>query len=134
MRYKDNWESCLYMIKCGVYYHQIYHRRFFVSLKANGKITDSELNVDNFNLFRADHNRHGGGVLIYCHHSLKPRRINIDIKSIEFVCIKIASAFGRYVNICCVYRLQICVANWTGIFYSLVNILASDSAPCIILG
>ena len=102
--------------------------------KLNAKISNEELHIDEYNIFRADRNRKGGGVLIYCHNSLKPRRIDIEIKSIEFICIKITPAYGRQLHVCCIYRPPKSPTNWIGIFYSLVNILASDSAPCIITG
>ena len=102
--------------------------------KLSAKIDDAELAIDGYCIFRADRNRRGGGVLMYCHHSLLPRRVDISVTPIEALFIKIAPVFDHHLLIGCVYRPPSAVASWKGAFYLLVNVLSSDSVPSMIIG
>jgi exonuclease III len=45
----------------------------------DSSISDHEINIDNFILFRRDRNRHGGGVALYIHKDLKPTSVNLTV-------------------------------------------------------
>ena len=51
-------------------------------------ISDSEIAIDNYMIFRKDRNRNGGGVLLYISKSLKPTKIDATFHT-EIVCVKI---------------------------------------------
>ena len=53
-------------------------------------VDSSEIELDGYQLFRKDRNRHGGGVLIYAKSSLQPVLFSdIDSNDLEFVFIKL---------------------------------------------
>ena len=65
-------------------------------------ISDSEIAIDNYMIFRKDRNRNGGGVLLYISKSLKPTKID-DTFHTEIVCVKIH--IQRFnILICSLYR------------------------------
>ena len=71
---------------------------------------------------------------MYCHHTPRPHRVEIDIKNIEYVCIKMTPAHGRQMQVCCVYRPPSAPASWKDTFCGLCNVLVSELRPCILLG
>ena len=42
----------------------------------NGDICDTEISIDNFDLFRCDRDGRGGGVALYVRHNFKPTLVN----------------------------------------------------------
>ena len=53
------------------------------------EIDDDEINLDGYDLFRLDRNRHGGGVAIYCRSELEPKIISkLSIQNIEMLWIE----------------------------------------------
>ena len=44
----------------------------------DSSISNIEINIDNFSVFRNDRNRHGGGVALYVHNDYKPSPVNFD--------------------------------------------------------
>ena len=44
-------------------------------------IYDSEVNIENFSIFRNDRNRNGGGVALYIHTDLRPSLLNFNIET-----------------------------------------------------
>ena len=98
-------------------------------------IDDKEIYIENYTINRADCNRQGGGVAIYCHNKLQPKQVIFpDLKSIEFVCVKISVVRGHHVIISCIYRPPNSPRAWLDSFYGLTNNILCDSTACIILG
>ena len=65
-------------------------------------ISDSEIAIDNYIIFRKDRNRNGGGVLLYISKSLKPTKLD-DTFLTEIVCVKIH--IQRFnILLCSLYR------------------------------
>ncbi len=103
--------------------------------KLGSSIDDSEISVKDFTIFRADRNRNGGGVLIFCNQSLRPKRVLYDcVKDIEYVCIKVSISDTRHLLVCSIYRPPSAVASWRDAFFSLTDNIMSSSTPCIITG
>ena len=66
--------------------------------KLGPSIDDKEIYIENYIIHKANRYRQGGGVAIYCHNILQPKQVIFpDLKSIEFVCVKISVARGRHV-------------------------------------
>ena len=102
--------------------------------KLGSSIDDKELAIPDYVLYRADRNRRGGGVAIYCHHTLHPRLVQFNDIKIEHLCIKISTSNNKHLLICCIYRPPSETISWLDPFYALVNYIVSDSSPCIIVG
>ena len=52
-------------------------------------IDDDEINLDGYELFQLDRNRHGGGVAIYCRSELEPKsNSKLSIQNIEMLWIE----------------------------------------------
>ena len=57
----------------------------------SSEIDDSEINIDDFTLFRKDRNRHGGGTALYCRSELNPILIpDLTTEWIEIIWIQIS--------------------------------------------
>ena len=98
-------------------------------------IDDKEIYVENYTIYKADRNRQGEGVAIYCHNKLQPKQVIFpDLKSIEFVCVKISVACGCQVIINCIYRPPNSPRAWLDSFYGPTNNILCNSTACIILG
>ena len=67
-------------------------------------ITDDAVALPNYQIFRKDRNRHGGGVAIYAHHSLPVRYLpDFNIDSVEFICVEVKLQSKSIIVGCC-YR------------------------------
>ena len=69
-------------------------------------ISDSEISVDNYQLYRKDRNRNGGGVILYvsntnCHHKL---REDLMISSLELVAIELTQGKSKPIIVLAWYR------------------------------
>ena len=60
-------------------------------------ISDDEVELPGFCIFRNDRNRHGGGVAMYIHQSLSPVRIDIIDNDLESVWVYVASHGKKYI-------------------------------------
>ena len=72
--------------------------------KIDENICDSELGLENFDIYRKDRNIHGGGVLVAVKKHLKSRQLEITETECELVCIKLIVESTRPVAICAFYR------------------------------
>ena len=57
--------------------------------RLDSKITDNEVKIDGYNLFRKDRNRNGGGVAIYVKESLPPPVVKLKSDTLELVSLEI---------------------------------------------
>ena len=69
-------------------------------------ISDSEISVDNYQIYRKDRNRNGGGVILYvsntnCHHKL---REDLMISSLELVAIELTQGKSKPIIVLAWYR------------------------------
>ncbi len=62
----------------------------------SGEISDNEISLDGFQVLRLDRNRHGGGIIIFVHHSLVPRVVVAGPNNLELLVISV----GNHVNSC----------------------------------
>ena len=67
------------------------------------EITDSEFSLPDYQLYRLDRNRHGGGVLMYVHKSFSCKVLLVGPSQLEFLLISIYRSCHR-VNIGTFYR------------------------------
>ena len=67
------------------------------------EITDSEISLPDYQLYRLDRNRHGGGVLMYVHKSFSCKVLLVGPSQLEFLLISIYRSCHR-VNIGTFYR------------------------------
>ena len=102
--------------------------------KLGPSVADTEIAVDDYTTLGAERNRNGGGVLVYCHPAFRPRRVDLGVKDVEYLCVKIAPGHRRQLQVCCVYSPQKPTAGWKEAFYPMCNVLVSDSSPCVLLG
>ena len=68
---------------------------------------------------------------MYCHSALRSCRVDLRIKDVEYLCVKIALGHRRQIQVCCVYSPQKPTAGWKEAFYPMCNVLALDSSPCV---
>ena len=53
-------------------------------------VTDSEVNISQYTIYRRDRNRFGGGVVIYCHKNINStRRLDLEADGLEMVWIEV---------------------------------------------
>ena len=64
-------------------------------------ILDSEVNIDNYHLFRLNRkSRHGGGICIYIHHSLQVQLLPFTNANLEMLCLKFWFRKTVYIIVC----------------------------------
>ena len=103
--------------------------------KLSSRISDSEISIDGFSLFRADRSRRGGGVAIYCKSALQPRAVHLDLNlPLEYAVIKICTANTYALTVCCVYRPSKSKASWHTAFTNLMNHLTYTGASVLVTG
>ena len=56
---------------------------------------DSELSIPNYQVIRLDHNRHGGGVLMYVHNCLSYKVIVKGPATLEFLVLSVSNYFCK---------------------------------------
>jgi hypothetical protein len=67
-------------------------------------IPDSDVALHDYQLYRNDRNRHGGGVAIYAHNSLPVRHlVDFLIADVEIVCIEV-KVNTKKIIVACYYR------------------------------
>ena len=68
-------------------------------------ISDAELSICEYNLFRKDRTRNGGGCAIYVYVSINVVHIDLLLdNSVETLWCKIKPVSGEIMLLCCVYR------------------------------
>ena len=102
--------------------------------KLSSKISNAEIQVDGYEVFRKDRTRNGGGVLIYCKSGLCPRKILLDIQtSVEAVAVKLSFGNKPFI-VCCVYRPSNSTASWLNDFTNVVNFISLKNCFATFLG
>jgi exonuclease III len=68
-------------------------------------ISDEEVNIEGYNLYRKDRCRSGGGVAIYTRDVLNAREMSQFVpKDIEAVCLEIVKHKTKPILVTCIYR------------------------------
>ena len=93
-----------------------------------------EINVPGYIIYRYDCNEHGGGVVIFCKDSLRPRKITDIECSLEVLTIKVNLLHGKAYVVCCAYRPPSSKALWLPTFNAYVSQLTILTGNCIITG
>ena len=84
-------------------------------------INDHEIVPQNFNIFRRDRNRNGGGVFIAAKPSLSPKTVAIfQHESLEIIWIEISTSRRKLLFGCC-YRPPSASAQWHDLFQECLN-------------
>jgi len=81
--------------------------------KLDDVITDDDLTIPDFSIFRADRNRHGGGIVLYLSHRIifKARLFTDSHQEIEDLTVNIIHN-GKVGRLCCVYRPPSAPVQW----------------------
>ena len=103
--------------------------------KISSQISDNEISLPGYGVFRSNRNRHSGGIAIYY-------RDNLDAIKLEFMNrpnIEYCNATVRLaqkINVCCIYRPQTAkVPDWLPKFTALLELItAANNFPIIITG
>ena len=106
--------------------------------KLSRKISDSELYIPGFDLFRKDRTRKGGGVAIYCNTNFRPSVVmlpdNIFSTRIEVLVLKVSPPNYNAFMVCAIYRPPSLKVAWIRDFYALLNWLSLQKVHSVILG
>ena len=103
--------------------------------KLSSKITDNEINIPGYTIFRRDRNRNGGGVAIFCHSSLNPRLLtDISVSNIELIKIKISPPRSKSMAIVCCYRPPSAPSTWVQSFMAITSKILSLHQTIVING
>ena len=71
----------------------------------NASISDGEVSVDGFDLFRNDRDVRRGGVALYVKQSLKPEIVtDLMNHDIECLWVKVTTAYNNHILVCSFYR------------------------------
>ena len=72
--------------------------------RLDSEITDNEVKIDGYNLFRRDRNRNGGGVDIYVKESLPPPVVKLKSDTLELISLEIKKNHAKPFLVVCWYR------------------------------
>ena len=72
--------------------------------RLDSEITDNEVKIDGYNIFRRDRNRNGGGVAIYVKESLPPPVIKLKSDTLELISLEIKQNHAKPFLVVCWYR------------------------------
>ena len=60
------------------------------------EVLDSEISLTNYQLYRLDRNRHGGGIIIYIHNNLTTELITKGAYSLEFLAVSVSNGISKF--------------------------------------
>ena len=100
-------------------------------------ITDLDVCLQDYQIFRKDRNRHGGGVAIYAHDSLPVKILpNLDVEEIEGISIEV-KLNSKSTIISCIYRPPGADQNQCNTFLDglqdMINTMLIDSPESIVI-
>ena len=97
-------------------------------------VSDVEVDVQGFEIFRKDRNRKGGGVLVYVSKALRPcRRFDLELDGFEAVWIEIRHKRKRML-VCNLYRPPTSNIDWMNKFVDLLDKASDMDLDKVILG
>ena len=103
----------------------------------DASVTNSEINVDGYNILRNDRNRHGGGVAIYIKNSCK-YKLREDITSkfhmIECIWIELQVQKSKSVLICSVYRAPSANSDYFNNIIDMITYASLENEQLVITG
>ena len=101
----------------------------------NFTVSDSEISIDGFCIFRRDRNRHGGGVAVYVSEKFKAkRRHDLESAVIENVWVEICNPHKSPCLVGSFYRPPKAVYDFNSEFEENVDRVSDVGMECIILG
>ena len=104
--------------------HNPFHVVAVSETKCDATISDSELDIENYNIFRKDRNRHGGGVALYVKDDVSCRfENNITCDDIEALWVKLSPKHSETLLICVIYRPP----NSSSSYFDLLNEMLSQA-------
>ena len=60
------------------------------------EVLDSEISLTNYQLYRLDRNRHGGGIIIYTHSNLTTELVTKGPHSLEFTAVSVSNGISKF--------------------------------------
>ena len=98
-------------------------------------ISDAEVNIQGYNLWRKDRCRHGGGVAIYTRDILNVREMSQFVpENIESVCLEIIKPKSKPFLLTTVYRPPSCNANFMDELENYFHTLVEQDKELILAG
>ena len=103
--------------------------------KLDLSISDSLVNVDNYQIIRNDRDRHGGGVAVYVHQSISYKiRSDLMPDNLEVVTLQIANSKFKPFIVTSIYRPPGKPVSYFNDMEALLASLDSDNKEAIIMG
>ena len=103
--------------------------------KLDLSISDSLVNVDNYQIIRNDRDRHGGGVAVYVHESISYQtRSDLMPDNSEVVTLQIADSKFKPLIVASIYRPPGKLVSYFNDMEALLASLDSDNKEAIIMG
>ena len=100
----------------------------------SGVISDVEIGIDGFRVFRRDRNRNGGGVLVYVPLGIKcVRRNDLERSDIEALCLQLKLKVGTLI-LCNVYRPPSAPIAWFDSWEIMVENIVQAGDVVVMLG
>jgi len=99
-------------------------------------ITDGELTIPHFRLYRKDRRRQtGGGVAIYCHESLTVRRRrDLESNSLEILWLEVHANSDHILIGCCYRPPNMLVDYWDAVEQNFAQAFAGRQTSTLLLG
>ena len=60
------------------------------------EVLDSEISLTNYQLYRLDRNRHGGGIIIYTHNNLTTELVTKGPHNLEFMAVSVSNGISKF--------------------------------------
>ena len=98
-------------------------------------VSDSEIAIDGFNIFRRDRNRHGGGVAVYVTETFNAkRRQDLESDDLENVWVEMCYPHKSPILVGSFYRPPSAVYDFNSEFEKNIDCVSHVGMDCIILG
>ena len=98
----------------------------------DSSISNIEINIDNFSVFRNDRNRHGGGVALYVHNDYKPSPVNFDSQT-ECIWVNVRYKNRKFV-LGSLYRPPSSTADYHDSLFNDIEHISSTSIDLVLMG
>lgn len=98
-------------------------------------VSDQELVIDGYAVFRKDRNTFGGGLLIYVKDYLScTHRVDLEHSNLEAIWLEVKFKHSKPLLVCYTYRPPSSKVEWLTHFSNSLDKSYSESKECIILG
>ena len=122
-------------IKLLISQQQNIHIMGFCETFLSETLSNAQLRLDNFELFRKDRNTLGGGLVLYIQEQLTcTRRFDLETDFVESIWLEIHQQHSKSILLCYAYRPPSSNADWLQYFSDSLEKAFLDQKECIIMG